>query len=191
MRVRETGEGAKLRMAVSWWVVSGVVDQGWFNHYKSLMPQNTSAVGKSVCLRRIAPLCAMVEVEQQLNRFLSVGFLHQMSWFLWRSKNSSHTHSFGYTVSVFAHTCSTTWFALQTQLPATTEVPGLRLFSLRCLVLIRMAFKSNSLCTICDSRCQQLDKNVPCQHLLFRYWNNWCKLTPSVFGAVTLTRIKC
>lgn len=49
MRAGETGEGAKLGMAVSWWVVSGVVDLRWFNHYKSLMPQNSSTVGNPVC----------------------------------------------------------------------------------------------------------------------------------------------
>lgn len=69
MRVRETGEGAKLRMAVSWWVVSGVVDLGWFNHYKSLMPQNNSTVGRSVCLRSIAPLLSTLEINHHPKRY--------------------------------------------------------------------------------------------------------------------------
>lgn len=43
MRVRETRKGAKLKMTVSWWVVSGVL-VGWPNHYKSLMLLSTAPV---------------------------------------------------------------------------------------------------------------------------------------------------
>lgn len=44
MSVRETGKGAKLKMIVSWWAVSGVLDLGWPSHYKSLMLLSTTTV---------------------------------------------------------------------------------------------------------------------------------------------------
>lgn len=44
MSVEETGEGAKLKMIVSWWAVSGVLDLDWLSHYKSLMLLNATTV---------------------------------------------------------------------------------------------------------------------------------------------------
>lgn len=128
----------------------------WFNHYKSLMPPNSSSTaGSSVCLRSIAPLLPAVGTEPRLSRCLSLLFLFLspdvilpcvfLLVFLIPTQAQLQT----YVVRARA-----TWLALSTQLPACSR-RGVRVTSL----LVKMSGRHQERRALerRDSRRQRLD----------------------------------